>query len=220
MDHPCHKCNQPVEEGLPFCAHCGAPQIRVAMADPAPQPVTAAGGVLEPEPLPGATVIAAIPVPSRLSHAVAPCALAAAVAIVLTLLGLHPLVTTVGAGGLAVVFYRQRNPLAPIRPGIGAQLGALAGVLGFGMAMVLSAFVVAALHKAPDIRKVLLESVQQSAARYSDPQYQAALDLMRSPAGLVAMMVFALILGFFLCVVFSSLGGALTAALLARRDPR
>ncbi len=36
MDHPCHKCGQSAEDGVPFCSHCGAPQIRVAMAEPAP----------------------------------------------------------------------------------------------------------------------------------------------------------------------------------------
>lgn len=202
---------------MPFCSHCGAPQIRVAMPEPS-APAATEGVLPGAEGAPGA-VVAAISVPARWTHAVAPCALAAAVALALTLLGLHPLVTMLGAGGLAVVFYRQRNPLAPIRPGIGAQLGALTGLLGSGILAVLSAFFVAALHKGPEIRKILLESVQQSATRYSDPQYQAAVEMMRSPAGLAVMMVFALIFGFIFFVAFSSLGGALTAALLARRRP-
>ena len=33
MDHPCYKCGHLVEDGKPFCAQCGAPQIRVAMPE-------------------------------------------------------------------------------------------------------------------------------------------------------------------------------------------
>ena len=35
MDHPCYKCGHSVEDGKPFCLECGAPQIRVAMPEPA-----------------------------------------------------------------------------------------------------------------------------------------------------------------------------------------
>src|ERR1700737_1034985 len=34
MDHPCHKCGHSIEDGKAFCAQCGAPQIRVAVAEP------------------------------------------------------------------------------------------------------------------------------------------------------------------------------------------
>ena len=39
MEQPCYKCGQTVEEGIPFCPHCSAPQIRVVVAEPAPPPL-------------------------------------------------------------------------------------------------------------------------------------------------------------------------------------
>src|SRR6202046_4320983 len=43
MDHPCYQCGHIVEDGKPFCAQCGAPQIRVAMPEALTQ--AAAGNV-------------------------------------------------------------------------------------------------------------------------------------------------------------------------------
>ena len=53
MEQPCYKCRQLVEEGRPFCPHCGAPQIRVLVAEP----VAAVG--TGPEPVAGAVAVAA-----------------------------------------------------------------------------------------------------------------------------------------------------------------
>src|SRR5688572_9464475 len=30
MEHPCHQCGTSIADGVPFCPHCNAPQIRVA----------------------------------------------------------------------------------------------------------------------------------------------------------------------------------------------
>ena len=38
MDHLCYKCQASIDETLPFCPHCGAPQIRVAAPDDEPPP--------------------------------------------------------------------------------------------------------------------------------------------------------------------------------------
>ncbi|MGA8762575.1 MAG: hypothetical protein WB562_06760 [Candidatus Sulfotelmatobacter sp.] len=220
MDHPCHKCSQTVEDGVPFCSHCGAPQIRVTISPPAAQPASGADALPTPEhtSAPGDPRIPAISLPVVWSHAAQPCAVAGAVAVLLTLLGLNPLVTMLGAGVLAVVFYRYRNPLTMMRAATGARLGALSGLFGFGMSAVLAALYVAVFHKGPEIRNLMLENIQQNAARYSGPQYQAALDLIKSPAGLGFMMAFALIFGFVAFLVLGSLGGALSAAFLGRHD--
>src|SRR3954471_11075207 len=36
MQHACHQCGAPVDDGTPFCKQCNAPQIRVATAMQAP----------------------------------------------------------------------------------------------------------------------------------------------------------------------------------------
>lgn len=161
-----------------------------------------------------------IALPTLWSHAMQPCALAAAVAVMLTLLGLHPLVTMLASGVLAVVFYRYRNPLIPIHAGAGARLGALSGLIGSGMSAVLSAVFVVVLHKGPAIRDFMVKSLEQNAARYPGPEYQAALEIIRSPSGLAMIMIFGAILLFVVFVVLSSLGGALAGSFLAKRDPR
>jgi hypothetical protein len=64
---------------------------------------------------------------------------------------------------------------------------------------------------------VMLDAVEQTASRYSDPQVQASLDFMRSPAGLTVMMIGTLIVAFFACVILASIGGALAGAFFGRR---
>jgi hypothetical protein len=222
MEHACYKCRQMIEEGTPFCAHCGAPQIRVTIAAP-PAATPATNDALSVPDHVGASAtsgISAISLPVPWSHAVQPCALAAAVAIMLTLLGLNPFVTMLGSGVLAVAFNRYRNPLTPMRAGAGARLGALSGLIGFAISAVLSALFIVVFHKGPEIRDFMVKNLQQNAARYPGPEYQAALDLVRSPAGLALVMVFSLIFGFVVFVVLSSLGGALAGAFLGHRNPR
>jgi hypothetical protein len=68
------------------------------------------------------------------------------------------------------------------------------------------------------IRRLMLDAVQQTAARYSDPQFQVTLDFLRSPAGLVFMMAFLLILGLLTFLFLGVVGGALGGVVLGHRD--
>src|SRR5437899_8344105 len=113
MDHPCHKCGQTVEDGVPFCAHCAAPQIRVAIAEPLPaiMPSLDKGSPENvPVGLPAGPNATELAIAARWSQALRPCALAAVVALVLVGLRLYPVVAIFTAGLLAVAFYRQSNP--------------------------------------------------------------------------------------------------------------
>ena len=121
------------------------------------------------------------------------------------------------AGFLAVVFYRRRVPNASLRPGKGARLGVVSGALGFGMFAVVTSIQMVIFHSG-DLRAQLLDALQESASRTSDPQAQQMLDYFRTPPGLVLMMILGLIFMFIAFVLFSALGGALGAALLRRRD--
>jgi hypothetical protein len=75
------------------------------------------------------------------------------------------------------------------------------------------------LRSGGQLRQALLDAVQQSAARANDPQVQQMFDYFKTPAGLALMMVLGLAVMFVLFVLLSSAGGALTVALLRKRNP-
>ena len=222
MDHSCHKCGQSVEDGVPFCSHCGAPQIRVTVAEPVVvEPIEEESGhalLATALHVPSNVSVSALRLPVQWSRAMQPCALAALIAAVAMSTGLVALpLAVLGAGFLAVAFYLRRIPGTVVSAKEGARLGGISGLLCFGMWAILEALAVAVLHKGPEIRKLMLDAVEQQAARYSDPQFQATLEFMRSPAGLTVMMVGTLIVAFLACVILASIGGALAGAFLGRR---
>jgi|ERR1700676_2516467 hypothetical protein len=221
MDHPCHKCGHSIEDGKAFCSQCGAPQIRVAIAE-APLQSVAAGDDLSValvheanSSFPGAPIES---LPTRWSHALRPCALAAAIAVVLTFLGLNPFVAALSAGVMSAVFTQRRNPGIAIRPAMAAKLGAFSGLLLFGMSTILETLVVAVLHKGPEIRSEMMDKVQQAAARYPGPQVEPFLDFVKSPGGFAFMMVASLFFGLVAFLILGGIGGAVSAAFVRRRN--
>jgi hypothetical protein len=223
MEHPCHSCHQAVEDGVPFCQHCGAPQIRVATVEPllANESDAAEGQSPDLDAFPTSPHVSPVASPIEWANALPACALAAAIAAVLMALGLMvPFLAVVGAGFLAVGFYRRRNPGVLIKAGAGARLGTVSGLLCFAMSAVLEALALAIFHKGAVLRAKMLEAIQQAASRTTDPQTVAMLDYLKSPAGMAVMTVFVLIFAFIACVVLSSLGGALGGILLGRAKRR
>jgi hypothetical protein len=209
-----------VEQGVPFCPHCAAPQIRVILPEPAVQPLSLPDtvtlqdgvGVLSSRPpvIPGA--------PVGWAHSLRPCALAAMVAALLMALGLNPFVAMLSVGFLAVVFNRQHRPGSVVNAVTGAKLGALSGLLWFGMASILEGSIVVLLHRGGEIRNELISRIQQAASQTSDPQTLAMFDRFKTPGGLEFLMLFGLIFGFFAALVLSGVGGALGAVIFGRRD--
>ena len=221
MDHLCYKCGHSIEEGKPFCLQCGAPQIRVGTPEGSAEPAPAGEGAVPTLDREVGPVFSGIPAgspPESWGHAMQPCALAAAVAVGLTFLGLNPFVAALGSGFLAVAFSRRRNPGTLIRSGAGARFGALGGFLFFGMSTMLEMLAVAVLHKGAEIRSEMLDKVQQAAARYPGPQVQPFLDFVKSPDGFAITMVASVIFGLLAFIVLGSCGGALGAAFLGRHD--
>jgi len=219
MEQPCYKCGQAVDEGVPFCPHCAAPQIRVIIAEPALSPATASLA-LQGSPAAGdRPLVPAIAVPMSWSLYAQPCALAALVAAVAMVLKLVvPVIAVFGAGFLAVAFYRRRAPETAIHAKGGARLGAVCGFLCFAMSTIFESAAVLVLHQGAEIRRIMVDAIQQTAARYPDPQFQQTLDFMRSPGGMVFMMVFFLIFALAAFLVLGTLGGALGGAVFGRRD--
>jgi hypothetical protein len=216
VDQACYKCGTIIAEGTAFCPKCNAPQIRVTGPElESVAPPSIAGESLHP--LPSPTPISSI----DWSQGLPAAALAGLIASVLIAI---PYIASVGlgmltAGFLAIVFYRRRVPAANLRPGKGGRLGAVSGAFGFGMFAVLTSIeMIISPRSGDDIRAQLLEALQQSAARTSDPQAQQMLDYFRTPPGLVLMMIIGLIFMLIAFVLLSALGGALGAALLGKKE--
>lgn len=221
MEQPCYKCGQTVEEGVPFCPHCAAPQIRVVIAEAAPPPLAFAAAASTSEDsavLPASQTLPVLALPVQWSQSVGPCALAALVASILMALGLHPFVAMLSVGFLAVVFYRQRRPEIRIKARTGAALGALGGLLWFAMSSIMEVLIVIFLHKGPELRTALVARIQEAASQTTDPQVLAMFERFKTPGGLEFLMLTALILAFFASLVLGGLGGALGSAILGRRD--
>lgn len=219
MEQPCYKCGQVVEEGVPFCPHCSAPQIRVVIAEPVPSPIFAAVGPSQnTAALPSAQIVPVLALPMQWSEAFRPCALAALVASLLMSMGLNPFVAMFSVGFLAVVFYRQRRRGIPIKASAGAALGALGGLLWFAMSSVLEALIVIFLHKGPDLRNELIIRIQQAASQTSDPQVQGIFERLKTQGGLEFLMLAGLLFAFLASIILGGLGGALGATILGRRE--
>ena len=153
------------------------------------------------------------------SYALPAAALAGLIAAVMMLIPIGAFgLGMLASGALAVMFYRRRNPVANVTPAMGARLGALSGTLGFGIFAIFTAAEMLIFRSGGQLRDALLQAIQQSAARSSDPQAQQILEYLKSPQGLLLMMVLGLVVMGLAFLIFSSLGGALAAALLRRKD--
>jgi hypothetical protein len=139
--------------------------------------------------------------------------LATIVLIVLTPFGLGML----PAGFLSVVLYRRRCPATHLTAGMGACLGALTGGLGFGvLAAILALWT--AFRSGKEMHDAFLNAVQQYAAHSSDPHMQQVLELFNTPEGFTLIMILSLIGTLVVFLIFSSLGGAISAFLLRHKE--
>jgi len=211
-----------VEDGVPFCAHCRAPQIRVAM-EPAPR---SPGPGEDPE-LSAETIMVSAPFPKsgvQWSQALPMAALGGLLSILLSILllgiplGAYGLAFLLG-GAIAVALYKRRVVGARLTSGMGARIGAASG--GFGFLFLAIMLIATSVYRADDLRKMLEEKIGElTATGYNPQQVKAALDLLRTPEGLAFFVTSCLMVLAFMCVVASAIGGALSARLLGRRLPR
>ncbi len=219
MEQACYKCRQVLEEGVPFCPHCAAPQIRVVISEPPPLPsAMVITDSLVSATLPASQTLPVLALPMQWSDAFRPCALAALVASLLMAMGLNPFVAMFSVGFLAVVFYRQRRREVPLRVITAAGVGALGGLLWFAMSSILETLVVIFLHQGPELRSQLLAKIQQAASQANDPQVQAIFERFKTQGGLEFLMLTGLFFALLAAIVLGGVGGALGGAILGRRD--
>jgi len=222
VEHLCYKCQTSLDETLPFCPHCGAPQIRVSTPDEEAAPSTDSHAPpVTPLDWTGGT--ASSPPPAiQWELAWKGALLAGVIAAVLSaapVLGLGCCLWLLGAGALSVWLYQRRVPGAVVTPGMGMRMGALSGAIGFVVTTVWSAF--RFVRDSGEFRTAMQEQMEKSIAGQSDPRAQ---DIMRqfmanlnTPAGLATFFVLVLVLMAVVFVVFSAAGGALGASMFVRR---
>jgi hypothetical protein len=214
MERPCYKCGASVEEGTPFCSRCNAPQIRVV----GPEPLGAAGPAMPQVAIEEYASHAASP-PSALEwpQALPSAGIALLVAILITVVSKSTPLAMLAAGFLSVVLYRRRCPATHVTAGMGARLGALTGALGFGVVGVtLALFTV--FRSGKEIHDAFVTYIQQAAAQGGDPRLQQVIDLLNTADGFTFIMIFSLIITLVAFTIFSSLGGAISAFLLHRKE--
>jgi hypothetical protein len=225
MEHACHKCGKAVEDGVPFCPQCNAPQIRVVTAvQPAPEGAasvvlegrpeqrTSSGGL---QPTGGSRAWRAANLAAGL------CGLAALLVAVLT--GVPQLALFLwmfGGGILAVAIYHRRQHLGFITAGMGARLGAMAGLMGFVIFGLLSLVQMLATRGTGQLRAALEQALKTSAAHRANPEAQQMVQQFLTPEGMRLLLALGIVLMLVLFVALSSLGGAIAAAVVGKRETR
>jgi hypothetical protein len=234
VEHPCYRCQALIDEGITFCPHCGAPQIRVIPPEenmPASPPLTpnAPGEFpppVQPAPtwsqggMPHAPLVSAIQWDLAWQGAL----LAGAGAAVLTAIPFVSLgccLWMLGAGALAVALYQRRVPSTLITPGMGVKLGALAGVFAFVINAVVTTASFVTFRSNSDFRRALQQQMEKQMASNPDPKVQEMvqhmLEWMATPQGAATLIVLVLIVMAVVFVLFCSAGGALGASMFGRR---
>lgn len=192
-----------------------------------PEPAVAAGSVssselpifsVDPPIVPGGLSGSALSSGFVWPAAIRACTIAALIAASVMTLGLMiPLLAVLGAGALAVNLYHWQNRGWGVDVRSGAKLGALCGVLFFGISAIFETLAMAVFHTGGQLRQKMIEALQQAASRTNDPQVRAAFDTLKTPEGVALMLVFGLVFLFLVSVAAGSIAGALTGALLGRR---
>ena len=118
-------------------------------------------------------------------------------------------------GAAAVALYRRRVPQT-VTTGMGARLGAATGLVGFVPYALI--FVGRMLFKGRELREAMRKGMEQAMANNPDPKAAEVAQWFTTPEGTALLIT--LMLAFFLLafLIFSTIGGALGAALFGEKD--
>lgn len=126
-----------------------------------------------------------------------------------------PLLGIVLTGGLAVFFYRRESKIA-LPAALGSRLGGAAGVVAFAINAVLITVRIFVFHAQQEYIDFLTRFAHTIGANASDPDFQADIRGLLTPAGLAITFLF----GMIIAAVLASVGGALASLFLRPRNPR
>jgi ABC-type Na+ efflux pump permease subunit len=104
--------------------------------------------------------------------------------------------------------------------GLGARLGARAGLMGFVIFGLLSLAQMLALRGTGQLRAALEQAMKTSAARSGNPEAQQMLQHFLTPEGIRTLIILGIVFMLVLFVAVSTLGGAIAGALAGKRETR
>jgi hypothetical protein len=213
VEHSCYQCGASVEDGIPFCRQCKAPQIRVSGVEAlAPAEIGPEG--LSPH----------YPTPLRLSsfdwaHALRAAALAGLLGVLLIIIRRQVFaLAMISSGFLAVYFYRRKNPFFKPTAGTGVLLGALSGIFGTVLFAIPCGFAIFSVRSGGENRAEIIAALREQIMNNPDPRTQQLLEYLKTPEGFTFIVIVLLVVILIFFLVLSSLGGAIAAALLRRRQ--
>jgi hypothetical protein len=208
-----------VEDGRPFCPQCRAPQIQVKIADREGEIITAglnpATGEFSPEVLQTGHFDRPMSVASATMDRGSAVRAALKAGVLGVFIQLIPFLGIVLTGAVAVFFYRRENGFT-LPAGLGSRLGAAAGVVAFAINSVLIVIRIFAFHAQREYTEAILKVAQNFGANVADPELEAAVHNLFTPAGLALTFFF----GMIITLALASLGGALASLFLRPRNPR
>ncbi len=223
VQHSCSRCGAEVDNSLPYCPACEAPQVRFLPRESAEEIVRlhAAAAPLVPVlgPSPGNTPNSAAAANDR-ARFLRAAIYAGAIGSLISTLPFAFLVGLPLAGVLAVRFYRRGPFFREVPPRAGFRLGALSGVLAFAMLVVVRTVSVAASGGGRDFRQGLVEAVHRAQATNPDPQVQQVFQFFLTQQGLTVLMVLSLVFTGVAFLLMAGLGGLVSASISRRRVPR
>lgn len=221
VEHPCQQCRTPVKDGRPFCPQCRAPQIHVQVAIPE---VGIAAGLnsapdeFSPE-IPAETRLAWSQTRQAASGSTMDRGIAVRAALKAGVLGVFigmiPFLGIVLTRAVAVFFYRRENGSA-LPAALGSRLGGAAGVVAFAINALLITIRIFVFHAQQEYTDAILKVAQRFGANTADPDIQASIHNLFTPAGLALTFFF----GMIVTVVLASVGGAVASLFLRPRNPR
>lgn len=207
-----------MDDSSPFCPNCGTAQIRFSGGESSSLKVTVPvpverfdfSGPVPPPPIP------AIRLHKR--TALRSAFVAGVIAALISILPLGVILGAPAGGFLSVLLYRRRSLLGDPPPGSGFRLGALAGLFGCAIFILLVSAEILLFHGENEMRNGMIEAVHRQQARNPDPQARQMLDYFMTPHGMIIMMIGGLVFVAILFVLLSGLGGTVSAMLLRRKD--
>ena len=224
MHEFCHRCGGELSDGdggLPFCPHCGAPQIYLTDHDqPAELSETGTTGSAPPP----------LPRPIEWKTAIRCALLVAIVAAVLSLIAARfeaisalSWLWTVSGSLITLALYQKRQPQARMDAAVGARIGIVVGiVLVSCLAVAMAAGGLAArylLHNMAGFDAQLTQQLhlQIEHAIKANPEAKSVEGYLYSPEFRAGMMLagFAMVSGILLVV--STVGGAVGGMMRTRR---
>jgi hypothetical protein len=229
--HPCPQCGRELEAGIPFCPQCGAPQIRVSMADrPSRDPAPAAAVGSNPGPpisSPPQRKIAGDDLPIHWPLARSRATIAG---IIMVLVMMYPPLGGVFficmplGGALAVFLYVRTRRASHVSLAAGTRMGVITGFVAFTISAALLAGTVAiehfVMHRSKELVRLFRLQIEQAIAANPDPQVRQMAQVLLTPDGMAFVVVLGMVVLFVMFLVLCGLGGMLGSIVFTRRSGR